>query len=55
MKKKEVTKFPKNFFRQPRSTISMKEALKDSIPFEWSEGVLKGKSKVKIVSAKHKN
>lgn len=55
MKKKKVTKFPKDFFTQSRSTISMKEALKDSIPFEWSENVLKGKSKVKIVSAQHKN
>ena len=52
MEKKESSKFPKGFFTQPRPTISMKEAIKDDIPFEWSENVLNGKSKVKIVSAK---
>lgn len=51
MEKKESPKFPKGFFTQPRPTISMKEALKDIIPFEWSNNVLKEKSKVKIVSA----
>lgn len=53
MEKKESPKFPKGFFTQPRPTISMKEALKDVVPFQWSENVLKGKSKVKIVSAKN--
>ena len=52
MEKKESPKFPKGFFTQPRPTISIKEALRDIVPFEWSENVLKGKSKVKIVSAK---
>ena len=53
MEKKESPKFRKGFFIQPRPTISMKEALKDAIPFKWNENVLKGKSKVKIVSAKN--
>ena len=53
MEKKESLKFPKGFFTQHRPTISMKEALKDVIPFRWSENVLKGKSKVKIVSKKN--
>ena len=53
MEKKESPKFPKGFFKQPRTTISMKEALKDTSSFKWSENVLKGKSKVKIVSMKH--
>ncbi len=54
MVKKNRPKFPKGFFSQPRPTISLKEALKDVIPFEWSENVLNGKSKVKLVSAKRK-
>ena len=54
MKKEKVKKLPKSFFSQPRPTISLKEALKDVTPFEWSENVLNGKSKVKIVSAKRK-
>ena len=53
MDKKRSQKFPKDFFIQPRPTLSTKEALKDVIPFKWSENVLKGKSKVKIVSAKN--
>lgn len=55
MEKKESVKFPKDFFTKSRPTISLKEALKDVVPFEWSENVLKGKSKVKIVSAKSNN
>ena len=47
MDKKRSQKFPKDFFIQPRPTLSTKEALKDAIPFKWSENVLKGKSKVK--------
>lgn len=53
MEKKERLKFPKGFFTQPRPTVSTKETLEDTIPFQWSENVLKGKSKVKIVSAKN--
>ena len=53
MENKESPKFPKGFFKQPRPTICMKEALKDSLPFKWNDNVLKGKSKVKIVSTKH--
>ena len=53
MKKKECPKFPKGFFKQPRPTLSMKEALNDVVPFKWSDDVLKGKSKVKIISTKN--
>ncbi len=53
MKKKECHKFPKGFFTQPRPTINMKEALNNVTPFKWSNDVLKGKSKVKIISAKN--
>ena len=52
MENKEKSKFPKGFFTQPRPAISMKEAIKDITPFEWSKNVLNGKSKIKIVSAK---
>lgn len=52
MAKKECPKFPKGFFTQPRPTINMKEALNNVTPFKWSDSVLNGKSKVKIVSTK---
>lgn len=53
MKKKECHKFPKGFFTQPRPTINMKETLNNVTPFKWSNDALKGKSKVKIISAKN--
>lgn len=53
MQKKECSKFPKGFFTKPRNTISMKEALSGVKPFKWSNNVLKGKSKVKIISTKN--
>lgn len=53
MQKKECSKFPKGFFNKPRNTISMKEALSSVVPFKWSNNVLKGKSKVKIISTKN--
>ena len=53
MQKKECSKFPKGLFNQPRNTISMKEALSGVVPFKWSNNVLKGKSKVKIISTKN--
>lgn len=53
MDKKEKPNFPKGFFTQHRPTVSAKEALKDIIPFEWSDNVTNGKSKVKIVSLKN--
>ncbi len=51
--KKKIT-FPKGFFTQPRPHITNKKALKDVVPFIWSDNVLKGKSKVKIVSINKK-
>lgn len=52
MEKKDIHKFPKGFFTQPRPSVSSKEALKDAIPFKWSKNVMTGNSKVKIVSTK---
>lgn len=52
MEKKERPKFPKGFFTRPRPTITMKEAIKDCKPFEWSQDVLSGNKKAIIVSAK---
>ena len=52
MEKKQKPIIPKGFFTQPRPNLTVKEALEDSKPFKWSENVLKGKSKVKIVSKK---
>ena len=54
MKEKEQkVKFPKGFFTKNRPHAAKQD--KDCIPFEWSENVLNGKSKVKIVSLKEKN
>ena len=53
MDKKKNHKFPKGFFTQSRPSLSTKEALKNDTSFNWSKNVLKGKSKVKIVSEKH--
>lgn len=52
MEKKERPKFPKNFFTQSRPTVSMKEALKDVIPFEWSKDVQNGKKEAILTSIK---
>lgn len=53
MAKKELSIFPTGFFTKHRPTISMKESLKNVSSFKWSNTVLKGKSKVKIVSSKN--
>lgn len=53
MQKKQIKTFPKGFFTQSRPQISMKEAIKDVIPFKWSDNVLNGKSKVVIVASKN--
>ncbi len=45
--------FPKGFFTEPRPTISMEEALKDVIPCEWSEEVLKGEKEPILYPVKH--
>lgn len=44
--------FPKGFFTQPRPIISMEEALKDVVPFEWSNEVKTGKKKTIVISNK---
>ncbi len=48
MEKKERSKFPKDFFNQPRPKVSTKEALKDVEPVKWSKDVLSGKKKVLV-------
>ena len=34
---KNITKFPKGFFKLKRKTITASEALKDAIPLKWEE------------------
>ena len=34
---KNITKFPKGFFKLKRKTISASEALKNAIPLKWEE------------------
>lgn len=48
MKKLNIKELTKN-----SKTISTEEALKDVVPFQWSEEVLSGKAKV-IISSKKK-
>lgn len=49
---KKNKKFPKEFFSnlKPCNLKSGKKPLEKDKPFEWSENVLNGKTKVKIVS-----
>ena len=47
-------KFPKDFFKQPRPTISTKEALKDVIPMKWKFSDGKDKKKIILTSSKEK-
>lgn len=47
-------RFPKGFFKQPRPTISTKEALKDVIPMKWKFNNGKDKRKIILVSSKEK-
>lgn len=53
MKKKQKISFPKGFFTQPRPHATKNDS-KDTPPFKWSNSVLKGKSKVKIVAMNKK-
>lgn len=52
MKEKKAI-FPKGFFTKSRPHAVKQD--EDNIPFKWSESVLRGKSKVKIVSLNKKN
>lgn len=49
MKIKGEVKFPKDFFKQSRPKLIIKEALKGNEPFKWSDEVINNKTKVKIV------
>ncbi len=53
-KKTNTSKFPKGFFTsiKPCKSIHSNEPKEKDIPFKWSENVLNGNSKVKIVSLK---
>lgn len=53
MKERKII-FPKGFFTQTRPH-TIKQNNEDLTPFQWSENVLNGKSKVKIVSLKDKS
>ena len=52
LEKKKIPEFPKGFFTQPRPTISMKEALKDVVPIEWSNEVKSKNKKIVFHSPK---
>ena len=54
MEVEKNNKFPKDFFKQPRPTISTKEALKDVIPMKWKFSDGKDKKKVILISSKEK-
>lgn len=41
--KKQKTIIPDDFWSIPRPNITMKEALKDVIPFEWEKAKTKNK------------
>ena len=47
-------KFPKDFFKQSRPTISTKETLKDVIPMKWKFSDGEDKKKVILTSSKEK-
>ena len=48
MKKKEITRLPKNFFKQDMKIIPLNEAIKNVKPIEWDNDILEGKAKVTI-------
>lgn len=52
LEKKKRPEFPKGFFNQPRPTVSMKEALIDVVPIEWSNEVKSKKKKIVLHSPK---
>lgn len=46
MEKTKKPTFPKGFFTQPRPHLTIKEALKDSKPFDWGSETKKGNKRV---------
>lgn len=50
MKKKNITKFPKNFFTNLTPYVPTTNKKEFDKPFEWSKNVLNGKTKIKLVS-----
>ena len=50
--KKENISFTKDFWTKERPHVTKKEKEEDMIPFEWSDDVLSGKSKVIICPIK---
>lgn len=55
MEKEKKQVFPKGFFTKERPKVSFEDSVKDDIPFVWSDSVLEGKTKVKIVGVDSKN
>ena len=53
MENKEYNKLSKEFFSKQRETISTEESMKDVIPFEFSDDVIKGKKKIFITNGKY--
>lgn len=51
---KKITNFPKGFFTsmKPCSVTCSKNSEENEKPFEWSNSVIEGKSRVKLVSLK---
>lgn len=50
---KNTSKFPKKFFSNLKPSKELKKTNDYDKPFEWSQTVLDGKSKVKLVSLKN--
>lgn len=54
-KENKITVFPKGFFKKERSTIDASDALKDAIPYKWSNKVPKVKKQKTSLSIKETN
>lgn len=48
-KRKKIIKFPEGFFTKIRKNKTEPDSPEDMIPFEWSEEVLSGKMKDKVI------
>ncbi len=55
MKKKRITKLPKNFFANIKPCKKKSTSKEKDKPFEWSENVLNGKSEINIISPYNKS
>lgn len=55
MNKKRKSILPMDFFVKEKPKVSLEDSVKDDIPFCFSDSVLDGKTKVKIVGVCDKN